>query len=74
MKASNPDSATGIGASSGSMVALRERAHLEWFNGSDAMLSVRESVDEVKAAGRREAILTVRATAGALWTRTITIP
>jgi hypothetical protein len=56
------------------LVLRRGLAHLEAFNGSDAMLSIRKSVDERKGAGPHEAILTVRDADDSVWTRTITIP
>jgi hypothetical protein len=47
---------------------------LEPFNGSDAMLSIRQSVEEKEAVAPHLAIFTVRVAGDAVWSRTITIP
>ncbi len=56
------------------MVLRGGSVHVKPFNGSDAMLSIRESIDEGKAAGPHLAILTVRVASDFEWTQTITIP
>lgn len=53
--------------------SLRRAAHLEPFNGSRAMLAIRESIEDREAVGPRQAILTVGGASDSLWTRTVTI-
>ncbi len=74
MKQSDQNPPADIEAPSRSTVVLRDPAYRELFNGSQAMLSVRESADELRAAGPRQAILTVHVTTDAQWMKTITIP
>lgn len=56
-----------------SMGLRRDNANCERFNGSCEMLSLRDTVDERKAAGLHQAILTVRLAATSVWIKTIPI-
>ena len=58
-------------ASSKSWVLRRGTAHVEPFNGSDAMLSIGRTIDERNEVGPHQAILTVRVASDSMWTRTI---
>ncbi len=49
-------------------------AHLEPFNGSHDMLSIRRSEDEPAPAGPHQAVLTARGAANSMWSVTIEIP
>lgn len=63
-----------IPALPGTMALLRDTADVEAFNGSDAMLSVRGSIEQATAAAPLKAIFTVHTAGGMVWTRTFTIP
>ncbi len=69
MRRSIPNPETTIAAPSESQIFRRGLAHFEPFNGSDAMLSIRESVDEKKA----QAIFTVRDVSDSMLSRTIAL-
>jgi hypothetical protein len=56
-----------------SMVLRPGTAHLEPFNGSNAMLLIRGFADERKSVDPLQAIITVRVECDFVWTRTMTI-
>jgi hypothetical protein len=60
--------------SSSTMVLRQCTAHIEPFDGSPEMLSIRESVEERAAAGHTRVILTARVATGPAWSTIIVFP
>ena len=60
-------------AVSSTMVLRQGTAHVELFNGSPDMLSIRDSVADRMAAARTQVILTTRV-AGPAWSMTVVFP
>jgi len=56
------------------MVLRRGIAHLDPFNGSNEMLSIKRSEDEPAAAGPHHVVFTARIATGSVWSKTVVIP
>ena len=56
------------------MMQRQGTAHIEPFDGSPEMLSIRESVEERTAAGHTRVIVTARVAAGPAWSTIIVFP